>query len=61
MKVVPKIEILIEPTVKDVCGVISVAMAYHPGEEVEFMKKVHAALGRSIDADLNNKNTPNAE
>ncbi|WP_059049037.1 hypothetical protein [Paenibacillus senegalimassiliensis] len=61
MKATPKIELLIEPTVNDVCGVISVAMAYHPGAEVEFMKKVHAALGRSIEAELNNKNTPNAE
>ncbi|WP_059049073.1 hypothetical protein [Paenibacillus senegalimassiliensis] len=60
MKAVPKIELLIEPTIHDVCGVISVAMAYHPGEEVEFMKKVHAALGKSIETE-EKKEEPNAK
>jgi hypothetical protein len=48
MRVQNKLVIEIEPTVTEVCAVISAVGAFHPGQEVKFLEGIRAALDERL-------------
>ncbi|ASA25429.1 hypothetical protein [Paenibacillus donghaensis] len=47
-----KLSIEIEPTVPEVCAVISAVMAYYPGQEVKVLEGIRESLSKRI-AEIN--------
>jgi hypothetical protein len=43
-----KLEIVISPTVKEVCAVISAVAAFHPGNEAQYLQGVRAAVNERL-------------
>jgi hypothetical protein len=48
MRVQNKLVIEIEPTVTEVCAVISAVGAFYPGQEVKFLEGIRAALDERL-------------
>lgn len=50
----------IEPTVNDVCALISAVTAFHPGREEKFLKAINDAVNKRLDEIRQEKDRPRA-
>jgi len=49
MATIKRLTIEIEPTVSDICAVISSVAGYHPGQEERFLQGIEEAVKRRLD------------
>ncbi|MBP1907064.1 arginine utilization protein RocB [Paenibacillus turicensis] len=47
--IIPKLAIEIEPTVSDVCAVITAVQNYYPNEELKYFEAIQKAIQNRID------------